>query len=182
MAKDSPYVADHIAEVIYTEQALRERVQDLGAQITADYVGRELLLVGVLNGVMLFMADLVRAIRLPVRVDFMAISHYRSGTGGGVRITKDLDAPIAGQHVLFVEDVIDTGLTINYFQRALATRRPASLEVCCLFDRPYRRLVNIPVAYRGFELPDRFVVGYGLDSKGLYRNLPFVGVLEPDQD
>ena len=178
MASDSPYIADHISEVIFSQEAIHERVVEMGQQISADYVGRELLLVGVLNGVMLFMADLLRAITLPVHVDFMAISHYRSGAGGGVRITKDLDAPIAGKHVLFVEDVIDTGLTINYFQRTLSTRHPASLDVCCLFDRPYRRLIDIPVAYRGFELPDRFVVGYGLDAKGLYRNLPYVGVLE----
>jgi len=129
-----------------------------------------------------FMADLLRQITIPVTVDFMAISSYASASGPGsgtVRITKDLDQSIIGRHVLFVEDVIDTGLTLNYLLRTLRTRQPASLQVCVLFDRPYRRLLDIPLAYRAFELPDRFVVGYGLDAGGFYRNLPCVGVLKP---
>lgn len=181
MSPLGPRVADRIAEVVYSEEVLQRRVADLGAEISRDYAGKDLLLVGVLNGVVIFMADLLRAIPIPVGVDFMAISHYGStSTSGAVRLTKDLDTPIAGKHVLFVEDVIDTGLTMNYFLRTLRTRRPASIKVCALFDRPDRRLVDLPVAYRGFELPDRFVVGYGLDVKGLYRNLPFVGVLKTD--
>jgi hypoxanthine phosphoribosyltransferase len=175
----APRIADRISEIVLSAEQIQTRIAQIGAQVSADYAGQDLLLVGVLSGVVFFMADLLRAITLPVMVEFMAISHYRSaGGGGGVRITKDLDVPIADKHVLFVEDVIDTGLTMNYFLRTLRTRRPASLRVCCLFDRPYRRLVDIPVTYQGFELPDRFVVGYGLDAKGLYRNLPFVGVLK----
>jgi len=171
----------HLDRVVLTEEEIGARIAAIGSEISDDYAGRDPLLVGVLNGVVMFMADLLRAITIPVGVDFMAISHYAADRGAGtVRITKDLDESITGRHVLFVEDVIDTGLTLNYLLRALRTREPASLNVCVLFDRPYRRLIDIPLAYHGFELPDEFVVGYGLDSNGHYRNLPYVGVLKPD--
>jgi hypoxanthine phosphoribosyltransferase len=173
----SPLI-DNIAHVVLNEEVLRARIAEMGAAISNDYAGKDPLLVGVLSGVVFFMADLLRCITIPVTVDFMAISRYASGAGSGtVRITKDLDQPITGRHVLFVEDVIDTGLTLNYLLRNLRTQQPASLEVCVLFDRPYRRLIDIPLAYHGFELPDDFVVGYGLDANDYYRNLPFVGTL-----
>jgi len=176
----SKTIADDIKEVIVTQEDIQNRLAEMGARISRDYGGKDPLLVGVLNGVVLFMADLLRHITIPVALDFMAISHYSMrASSGTVRITKDLDHSITGRHVLFVEDVIDTGLTLSYLLRTLRTRQPASLQVCVLFDRPYRRLIDIPLAYRGFELPDRFVVGYGLDVDGFYRNLPFVGVLKP---
>jgi len=169
---------DHIERVVLSEEALRSRIAEIGAAISSDYAGKDPLLVGVLSGVVFFMADLLRCITIPVTVDFMAISRYTSSAASGtVRITKDLDQPITGRHVLFVEDVIDTGLTLNYLLRNLRTQQPASLRVCVLFDRPYRRLIDIPLAYHGFELPDDFVVGYGLDANDYYRNLPFVGIL-----
>lgn len=175
------HITDDIHEVVLSEEAIATRIAELGKQISRDYEGMDPLLVGVLTGVTFFMADLLRQITVPVTLDFMAISQYTTGAGSGtVRITKDLDHSISGRHVLFVEDVIDTGLTLNYLLRALQTREPASLKVCVLFDRPYRRLIDIPLAYQGFELPDRFVVGYGLDAAGHYRNLPYVGVLKPE--
>ena len=181
MPQATTSLVDDLEEILFTEEALHARIAQIGADISSDYAHRSLLLVGVLNGVVMYMADLLRHITIPVTVDFMAISSYASGSGtGSVRITKDLDESITGRHVLFVEDVIDTGLTLNYLLRTLRTRQPASLEVCVLFDRPYRRLLEIPLAYRAFELPDRFVVGYGLDAGGLYRNLPCVGVLKPE--
>jgi hypoxanthine phosphoribosyltransferase len=174
-------LADDIERVILTEEAIHARIVELGAAISHDYADKDPLLVGVLSGVVFFMADLLRHITVPMTVDFMAISHYTSSVGSGsVRITKDLDSSITGRHVLFVEDVIDTGLTLNYLLRTLRTRQPASLKVCVLFDRPYRRLIDIPLSYQGFELPDLFVVGYGLDADEHYRNLPFVGVLKPE--
>ena len=179
MPKPSDDIREDVAEILFPEETLQARIAELGAKISEDYRGKDPLLVGVLSGVVLFMADLLRYITIPVQVDFMAISHYTpTPSPGTVRITKDLDHAITGRHVLFVEDVIDTGLTLNYLLRTLRTRDPASLQVCVLFDRPYRRLIDIPLAYQGFELPDRFVVGYGLDMDGYYRNLPFVGVLK----
>jgi hypoxanthine phosphoribosyltransferase len=163
-------------DTLITARELRERVAELGAEITRDYAGRDLVLVGVLKGVFVFMADLMRAIRLPLSVDFLAISQYRPGDRG-VRLVKDLDRPIAGRHVLLVEDIIDTGLTAAYLVRTLQARRPASLKMCILLDRPRRRLIDIPVAYRGFEIPDAFVVGYGMDYKQQFRNLPYVALL-----
>jgi hypoxanthine phosphoribosyltransferase len=172
-------LTDGVERIILSEEVLRARIAEMGAAISADYAGKDPLLVGVLSGVVFFMADLLRCITIPVTVDFMAISRYASGAGSGsVRITKDLDQAITGRHVLFVEDVIDTGLTLNYLLRTLRTQQPASLEVCVLFDRPYRRLIDIPLAYHGFELPDDFVVGYGLDANNHYRNLPFVATLK----
>lgn len=181
MAPEDRVVSADIARVVISEEQIRERIAEMGARISHDYAGKDPLLVGVLTGVIFFMADLLRQITIPVSMDFMAISQYATGPGtGNVRITKDLAHNITGRHVLFVEDVIDTGLTLNYVLRALRTREPASLQVCVLFDRPYRRLIDIPLAYEGFELPDTFVVGYGLDAGGHYRNLPYVGVLKPE--
>ncbi|MFH1086735.1 MAG: hypoxanthine phosphoribosyltransferase [Chloroflexota bacterium] len=181
MPAPSERLRDDIARVVFDEQTLAARVADLGGRISEDYAGTRPILVGVLQSVVVFMADLLRQITIPVAVDFMSISHYqpRPGAGsavGSVRITRDLEQAITDRHVLFVEDVIDTGLTLGYLLRTLRTRRPASLEVCVLFDRPYRRLIDIPVAYPGLVLPDEFVVGYGLDQDGYYRNLPFVGI------
>ena len=176
-----PGIARDVKEIVLTEEQIQTRIAELGQQICKDYAGKDPVLVGVLTGVVLFVADLVRQITIPVTLDFMAISRYSGEkASGNVRITKDLEQDITGRHVLFVEDVIDTGLTLNYLLRTLRTRRPASLRVCVLFDRPYRRLIDIPLAYQGFELPDTFVVGYGLDAAGHYRNLPFVGILKPE--
>ena len=171
-----------IREIILTEEQIQATVNRIGAEISIDYAGKRPLLVGVLNGVLLFMADLIRAIKIPVDIDFMAIASYsnESRERGVVRLEKDLNTPLEGRHVLFVEDVIDTGMTLNYLLRMLRSRGPASIEVCTLFDKPRRRLIDIPMKYKGFELPDKFVVGYGLDHRGLYRNLPFVGLLRPE--
>jgi len=173
---------DDIAEVLITAGELQARVAELGAQISTDYASKDPLLVGVLRGVFVFMADLVRAITIPISVDFIGITRYgpTTQTQGVVRFTKDLETCIEGQHVLFVEDVIDTGLTLRYILRSLGTRRPASLQVCVLFDKPRTRLFELDIAYTGFVLPDEFVVGYGLDYDERYRNLPFVGVLKEE--
>ncbi|MGI6367073.1 MAG: hypoxanthine phosphoribosyltransferase [Anaerolineae bacterium] len=170
---------EHVQRVVLSEEAIRAAVLEMGARISEDYAGRQPVLVGVLTGVVMFMADLLRAIDIPVAVDFMAISSYAAGgSSGTVRIVKDLDISITNRHVLFVEDVIDTGLTLDYLLRTLRTRQPASLNVAVLFDRPYRRLLDVPLAYRGLELPDEFVVGYGLDAGSYYRNLPMVATLQ----
>ncbi len=171
-----------VGRVLFSEADIRRRVADLGAQISQDYAGRDPLVIGVLRGVVFFMGDLLRAITVPVRVDFMAISRYSPGerAKGPVRLIKDLDLSVEGQHVLFVEDVIDTGLTLSYLLRLLRARGPASLEVCTLFDKPQHRIADIPLRYKGFELPDRFVVGYGLDYKEAYRHLPYVAELRPE--
>jgi len=171
-----------ISEVLFTAEQIQTRVRELGAVISRDYEGCRPLLIGVLKGVFPFMADLIRSITIPCEVDFIAISSYsaETRTQGMVRLQKDLDAPIEGRHVLFVEDVIDTGLTLNYVLRSLRSREPATLHVCAMFDKGPRRLVRIPIHYKGFDLPDRFVVGYGLDYRELYRNLPFVGLLKGD--
>ncbi len=170
-----------IRQVLISEEEIRARVAEMGAAISRDYAGRDLLVVGVLKGVLFFMADLLREITIPVEVDFIAVSSYSSEIRhekGYVRLLKDLDVPLTGRHVLFVEDVIDTGLTLSYLLRNLRTREPASLEVCVLFNKAARRLIDIPLKYKGFDLPDRFVAGYGLDYREKYRNLPFVGVLK----
>lgn len=168
-----------LGRVLFTETTIQRRVDELGAQISRDYAGLNPLVVGVLKGVMFFMSDLLRTLTLPVHVDFMAISRYQAGQGakGPVRLTKDLDEPVENRHVLFVEDVIDTGLTLGYLLRNLRARGPASLEVCTLFDKPQHRLADVRVRYKGFDLPDRFVVGYGLDYKEAYRHLPYVAEL-----
>jgi hypoxanthine phosphoribosyltransferase len=170
-----------LQEVFITREELHARVDELGRQISIDYAGKAPILVGALKGVMCFMADLVRAITIPVEVDFMAVSSYSTEERdkGVVRVIKDLDLPITDRHVIFVEDVIDTGLTLNYLLRSLRARAPASLEVCALLNKSTRRLMDIPLRYKGFDLPDFFVVGYGLDYAERYRNLPFIGILKP---
>jgi len=162
------------------EEELRRRVVELGEQISRDYAGRSLLLVGVLKGAVFFLSDLMRYIDIPVEVDFMAVASYGSATdsSGVVRILKDLDAAIEGRDVLIVEDIVDSGLTLQYLLRNLGSRNPRSLEVCALLTKPARRKVELPSRYVGFEIPDKFVVGYGLDHAEQYRNLPFVAVLE----
>jgi len=171
-----------IVEVLFSEAQIQARIGELGAAISRDYEGRIPHLVGVLRGVVPFMADLVRAITIPLTLDFIAISRYgpSTRTQGVVHFVKDLDEPITGRDVLFVEDVVDTGLTLNYILHTLQRRYPASLEVCTLFDRTVRRLAHdLPIAYKGFDLPDQFVVGYGLDYGQFYRNSPYVGILDP---
>jgi hypoxanthine phosphoribosyltransferase len=169
-----------LGETLVSEQDLRRRVAELGEQISHDYAGRSLLLVGVLKGAVFFLSDLMRYIDIPVEVDFMAVASYGSATdsSGVVRILKDLDAAIEGRDVLIVEDIVDSGLTLQYLLRNLGSRNPRSLEVCALLTKPARRKVELPSRYVGFEIPDRFVVGYGLDHAEQYRNLPFVAVLE----
>lgn len=171
-----------IKEILISAEELNQRILELGRAISRDYDGCNPLLVGVLKGVVPFIASLMPAITIPVEVDYIAISGYGPGTktDRGVRLEKDLAAPIAGRHVLFVEDVIDTGLTLNYLLKILSARKPASLKVCTLFNKSRRRLIQIPSAYVGFELPNLFVVGYGLDYREKYRNLPFIGLLKPE--
>jgi hypoxanthine phosphoribosyltransferase len=171
-----------VAKVLIDEQTLRARIADLGAEISSDYVGKDILLVGVLKGAVFFMADLMRHLSIPCEVDFMAISSYGASTdsSGVVRILKDLDINIEGRHVLVVEDIIDSGLTLSYLMRTLEARSPASLEICSLLTKPDRREIKVPVRYTGFEIPNEFVIGYGLDYAERYRNLPYVGVLDPE--
>lgn len=164
--------------MLLAEAAIRERVESLGRRITADYAGRQLCLVGVLKGSFVFLADLVRAIDLPLTVDFVGISSYAgTSSSGAVAVTSDLARPIEGLDVLLVEDIVDTGLTARHLLDALASRCPRSLKVCALLVKPSRARVRVPVDYRGFEIPDRFAVGYGLDHDGRFRNLPYVGAL-----
>jgi hypoxanthine phosphoribosyltransferase len=168
--------------VLIDADRLQTRIHELGEEITADYAGKELLLVGVLKGAVFFMADLMRAISVPCEIDFMAISSYGASTdsSGVVRILKDLDINIEGRHVLVVEDIVDSGLTLSYLVRNLESREPASLEVCSLLTKPGRREMEVDIRYVGFEIPNRFVIGYGLDFAERYRNLPYVGVLHDD--
>jgi len=169
-----------IGEILIDEETLAARVAELGAEVSADYEGRELLLIGVLKGAVFFMADLMRHLTVACEVDFMAISSYGDATdsSGIVRILKDLDISIEGRDVLVVEDIIDSGLTLSYLIRNLESREPASLEVCALLTKPSRREIDVRVRYVGFEIPNKFVVGYGLDFAERYRNLPYVGVLD----
>ena len=174
---------DHIEHVLFSEAQIRARLEELAAAISADYAQTTPLLVSVLKGALYFVADLTRAVSIPVALDFMAITSYGSAqaTSGAVRLIKDLDEEISGRHVLLVEDIIDTGLTAAYLLRTLRARDPASLRICTLLDKTARRIVDtLPISYRGFEVPDMFVVGYGLDYRQLYRNLPYIGVLKPE--
>lgn len=171
---------DEIGQVIIPPAKLRARVRALGRRISRDYAERDPHLITVLRGGLFFLTDLARAIDRPLSLDCLAISSYGAGGHGTVRITKDLDESIRGRHVLVVEDIIDTGLTLAYIRRNLLVREPASLRICTLLDRPYRRIVDIPVDYVGFEIPDAFVVGYGLDWRGRFRNLPYIATLRPE--
>jgi hypoxanthine phosphoribosyltransferase len=176
-----PEMGRDISEILISAGQIQNRIQEMGAQITQDYQDKDLMVIGVLKGVTFFIADLLRAIRIPLEVDFLAVASYsaEARNQGLVRLVKDLETPINGREVLFVEDMVDTGLTLNYLLRSLRMRQPASLQVCTLFNKPGRRLVDTPIKYTGFDLPDLFVVGYGLDFRERYRNLPFVGVLKP---
>jgi hypoxanthine phosphoribosyltransferase len=169
-----------IGEVLVSAEEVQRRVAELGEQISRDYAGRSLLLIGVLKGAVFFLSDLMRFIDIPVEVDFMAVASYGSATdsSGVVRILKDLDAAIEDRDVLIVEDIVDSGLTLQYLMRNLGSRNPRTLEVCALLTKPERRKVDLPTRYVGFEIPNRFVVGYGLDYAERHRNLPFVAVLE----
>ncbi len=176
---------DGISRVLISAEMLQQRVSELGTQISNDY--RNLsdtppLLIGVLKGVFPFMADLLRQLTIPIEVDFIAIASYSPAARdkGFVQIQKDLEEPIEGRHILFIEDMIDSGLTLNYLLRTLQTRKPASIKVCTMFNKPEKQLVAPIIHYKGFDLPDKFVVGYGLDYRERYRNLPFVGLLKPD--
>jgi hypoxanthine phosphoribosyltransferase len=178
-----PDLAADVAEVLITEDQIRDKVRELGARLSADYADRQLTLVSVLKGSLPFMADLMRALSIPVTIDLMEVSSYGGAsteTSGLVRILKDLSSSIEGKDVLIVEDIIDTGLTLNYLLRYLRGKNPRSIQICALLDKPARRLVEIDIAYRGFSIPDQFVVGYGLDYGEHYRNLPFIGVLRPE--
>jgi hypoxanthine phosphoribosyltransferase len=168
-----------IGEILVQPDDLKQRVRDLGEEVSDAYADRDLLLVGVLKGAVFFLADLMRAIDIPVEVDFMAVASYGSATdsSGVVRILKDLDTPIEGRHVLIVEDIVDSGLTLQYLMRNLGARNPASLAVCALLTKPERRKVELPIRFVGFEIPDRFAIGYGLDHAERYRNLPYVAAL-----
>jgi hypoxanthine phosphoribosyltransferase len=171
-----------IGEILVQADDLQRRVRELGAEISRDYAGREPLLVCVLKGAVFFLSDLMRQLEVPCEVDFMAVASYGDSTdsSGVVRILKDLDAPIEGRDVLIVEDIVDSGLTLNYLLRNLAARRPASLEVCALLTKPERRKAEIDAKYVGFEIPNRFVIGYGLDHVERHRNLPFVAALSTE--
>ena len=172
---------DDVEVVLLDSQTVANRVAELGAQLTADYAGRDPVLVSVLKGAFVFLADLMRAMDMPTSIDLMEVSSYGAGTesSGQVRILKDLSKSIEGRDVIVVEDIIDTGLTLNYLLGYLADRQPASIKICCLLDKPARRLAEIKIEYRGFTIPDRFVIGYGLDYNERYRNLPYIGVLKP---
>ena len=170
---------ERVGKILVQQDELEHRVRELGREISADYDGRDLFLVGVLKGAVFFLSDLMRHLTAPCEVDFMAVASYGSSTdsSGVVRILKDLDAPIEGREVLIVEDIVDSGLTLSYLLRTLKARNPASLEVCALLTKPERRKVDLPIRYVGFEIPNQFAIGYGLDYGERYRNLPYVAVL-----
>ncbi|NCO65574.1 MAG: hypoxanthine phosphoribosyltransferase [Candidatus Aquicultor secundus] len=170
---------DDIEKVLITEAEIKYKIHELGGIISNEYSGKDLVMVSVLRGGVIFMADLVRSISIPVTIDFMAISSYgpSTDTSGVVRVLKDLEENINDRHVLIVEDIIDTGLTLSYLLRSLKAREPAGLDVCVLLDKSARRIVDLPIKYKGFDVPDVFVVGYGLDYRQKYRNLPYVGIL-----
>lgn len=178
----SPWPGD-IGPIFLAEAQIQERVAALGAQISQDYAGKDLVVIGVLKGVLFFMADLLRAITIPVTVDFLALSRYGPSeqTHGVVSLTKDLNEPLADRHVLFVEDIIDTGFTTHFIMRNLHLREPASFKVCTLLNRTRRRIMEVDLAYVGFDIPDYYLVGYGLDFNERYRNLPYIVKFEPDQ-
>ena len=170
---------ESIGEIIVQADELQQRVRELGEEISRDYADKDLLLIGVLKGAVFFLSDLMRQIEIPCEVDFMAVASYGSSTdsSGVVRILKDLDTPIEGRDVLIVEDIVDSGLTLQYLMRNLGARNPATLEVCALLTKPSRRKVELPIRFTGFEIPDRFAIGYGLDHAERYRNLPYVAAL-----
>ena len=173
---------EDIEKVLYTEEEIQKKVEELGRLITRDYERKNLFIINVLKGGVVFLSDLIRSITLPLSIDFMAISSYGPSTqsSGVVRLVKDLEENINDKNVLVVEDIVDTGLTLNYLLKSLKARGPKSIEVCTLLDKSIRRIVDVPLAYKGFDVPDVFVVGYGLDYDQKYRNLPFIGILRPE--
>ncbi len=171
---------DDIKNILITTEQIQAAVARLGADVTRDYAGLDLHLLGVLRGATPFVCDLMRAVALPVTVDFIGVTSYGPQARGVVRITKDLDESITDRHVLVIEGIVDTGLTLSYILRNLATRSPASLKVCTLLNKPARRIIDVPITYSGFEIPDEFVVGYGLDWRQRYRNLPYIATLKPE--
>lgn len=174
---------EDVEKILISEVEISEKVAELGFSISRDYEGLDLVLVNVLKGGVVFLADLIRAIDIPITIDFMAVTSYgaASQTSGVVRVLKDLDEDVEGRHVLVVEDIIDTGLTLGYLLKNLKVRNPATLNVCTLLDKSARRLLlDLPIKYKGFDIPDKFVVGYGLDYRQKYRNLPYIGVLKPE--
>ncbi len=182
MAKSA--MEDDVAEVLFTEEQIRTRVAEMGAEISRDYAGKDLMLVCILKGANIFLADLCRQITIPLSYDFVAVSSYGADTksSGVVRILKDLDESVESKHVLVVEDIVDTGLTLrlSYLLENLKSRRAASVKICTLLDKPSRRRVDLPVDYCGFQVEDKFVIGYGMDYASMYRNLPYVGILKPE--
>jgi hypoxanthine phosphoribosyltransferase len=173
-------MSGEVLEILFSDDQIRARVHDLALQITTDYTGRQLVLVSILRGAVFFATDLARQIELPLAMDFLSISSYGEDSEGVVRITKDLEENIAGKDVLVIEDIVDTGFTLKYLLRTLGGRNPKSLEVCALLDRRARRIIEMDLKYIGFEIPDKFVVGYGLDYRQRYRNLPYIGVVKPN--
>lgn len=175
-------MSKYVKEILIPRDEIARMCQRLGEQISADYADREVILIGVLKGAYVFMADLARHLSIPCRIDFMSVSSYGSGTraSGVVRITKDLDSDITGKHIIVVEDIVDTGLTLRHLRQLLGTRSPASIAICTAFDKPERRKVEVQVEYVGMKIPDEFIVGYGLDFDGKFRNLPDVSILGDD--
>jgi hypoxanthine phosphoribosyltransferase len=173
---------EDIQEILISEEELQQKIAELGAKISSDYFGKKLLVIGVLKGAVMFMADLVKKIEIPLSMDFMAVSSYGASTesSGVVRILKDLDESVEGYHVLIVEDIIDSGLTLKYLMENLKSRNPASIRICALLNKPEGRKVDIVIDYEGFKIPNAFVVGYGLDYAEKYRNLPYICVLKPE--
>jgi hypoxanthine phosphoribosyltransferase len=169
-----------VDRILFSQDEIAARIAEMGRSITEEHTGHDLRLITVLRGGLFFLCDLCRQIEVPLTLDFMAISSYAGGSGGSVKITKDLDDPIEGARVVVVEDIIDTGLTLNYILSVLRQRNPASLEVCTLLDKDARRIVDLPIAYRGFSVPDRFLVGYGLDLDARLRNLPYIATVRDD--
>ena len=176
------FMSQDIAEVLLAEETIQNRVKELGEQISRDYQGKEVVLLCILKGACIFFSDLARAMSVHLRMDFMGISSYGNAqkTSGIVRISKDMDESITDKHVIIAEDIMDSGLTLSHLTRVLSERRPASVRICCLLDKPERRECEITPDYCGFIIPNKFVVGYGLDYAGTYRNLPYVGVLKPE--
>jgi len=172
-------MSDDVVEILFSEEQIRTRVEDLARQISKDYEDRMLVLVSILRGSVFFATDLARHVQLPLSMDFLSISSYGEGSEGVVRITKDLEENIAGKDVLVIEDIVDTGFTLKYLLRTLGGRNPKSIEVCTLLDRRARRIIDLDLKYIGFEIPDKFVVGYGLDFRQRYRNRPYIGVVKP---
>ncbi len=170
-----------LGEVLYTEEQMKKRIREIGVQISADYQGKDLVIIVILRGAVVFLADLTRAMDVNATIDFIVVTRYGySDRPGQLKILKDLDYPIEGKHIIIVEDIVDEGLTLYYLKEALLLRKPASLRICALFDKPARRKVNVDPDYIGFSIPDRFIIGYGLDYKQKFRNLPYIAVMRDD--